>query len=219
MQATDQGSKPCSTGYIVTNKTLEQVPVFACARGEHQNWPLITLVVAADLRLGYALKATKATDFISITLLAIYVLIVALYLAASALRRQRFWCWNTIEDLILLAKNSTPTEDYYHEIKDRTATSATTGSNQKNHISQTETTKEIIEREHPHPLTNTSAGIKCLSTMGLSMKIKADPPPTDDHQESNPDETSVQATRRVQMVFTEEDATRLEPVRPGVAYG
>ena len=176
------------------------------------------LVAAADLRSGYALKASKATDFISITLLAIYLLIVALYLASSALRHQRFSCWNTSEDLLLLAKNSTPTEDYNQETKERTTTSANTSSNQNIHESQSETSEEIIVREHPHPLINTSAGIQCLSTMGLRMKIKADPGSADDRQESNPDENSAQATRRVQMIFTEAEATRLEPVRPGVAY-
>ena len=179
----------------------------------------MVLVVPADLNLGYALKASKATDFIAIVLLAAYVLIVFLYLAASALRHQRFLCWNTIEDLLLLAKNSTPTEDYNNEIKDLMTSSATTDSNSRVDISQSETTKEMIEGEHPHPLTNTSAGIQCLATMSLNMKIKADPEPGNDRQESNADENFVQATRRVQMVFTEQEATRLEPVRPGVAYG
>ena len=177
------------------------------------------LVIAADFQLGYALKASKATDFISIVLLATYVLIVFLYLATSALRHQRFLCWDTIEDLILLAKDSRPTENYNDEIKDLTTSSVTTDSNSRIDISGFETTKEMIEGEHPHPLTNTSAGIKCLATMGLSMKIKADPGPADDRQESNADENNVQATRRVHMVFTEEEAKRLESVRPGVAYG
>ncbi|KAL8799854.1 MAG: hypothetical protein Q9182_005603 [Xanthomendoza sp. 2 TL-2023] len=165
---------------------------------------------------GYANKASKATDFIAIALLTIYVLIVIIYIASTCRDHRTFMCWDTVEELILLAKNSSPNNDR-------------SGHNARADSASNETPIHVIKdrersalQEHRlNPLANTSSGIASLATMNLNMRIRVNHPPSvgsDAIDRSKKQGRSVLPTGDVQMIFTDEEAANMQPVRPGVRY-
>ena len=57
-------------------------------------------------RTGYAYQASSATDYLSIFVLALYVTIVLFHNAGNMISCHSFTCWDSVEDMLLLAKNS-----------------------------------------------------------------------------------------------------------------
>ncbi|KAL8692015.1 MAG: hypothetical protein Q9218_002869 [Villophora microphyllina] len=172
---------------------------------------------------GYAYKASKVTDFISIALLAIYILIVIIYLLVSIWSHQSFFCWGTIEELILLAKSSLPN---HHErsghIGDASASPGDVRTDSANDTSTRNGPKVTFEKPPPDDLAHASSGIRPIGTMGLKMRIRAEPRPTQGSKASQVVEAQKKSARSAglpQMVFTNREAERLQRVCPGVVYG
>ncbi|KAI4193697.1 MAG: hypothetical protein LQ350_008193, partial [Teloschistes chrysophthalmus] len=158
---------------------------------------------------GYAWQASKPTDYISIAALAIYIVIVVIYIVATIIGRQSFSSWASIEELLLLAKNSTPSsyevrqgiEEGTKSEQSSTSTESYCGHGDPHpHASEKPEPTTIRRQRRP---TYTSSGIQSLSTMGLSMKIRADARP---------------AQEQLQLVFTHHEPSTLGPVRPNKAY-
>ena len=152
---------------------------------------------------GYAYKASKATDFVSIAFLAIYVIIVIIYIVATIFCRQSFWSWTTIEELLLLAKNPTSSQERDRPNAKEGTTSTESDSSLGNSCSRAGERRNPLQTCRLDSLAHTSSGIRSLSTMGLSMKIKVD---------------TRQGEEDLQLVFTDHEVTTLEPVRPDNPY-
>ncbi|KAI4234829.1 MAG: hypothetical protein L6R40_006618 [Gallowayella cf. fulva] len=115
--------------------------------------------------IGYAYKASKATDFIAMTFLAIYVLIVIDYLAVTHRDHRSFMCWDTIEELLLLAKNSSPNGNRSSHNPGAGSASIDPSSNEALIHSQKDGDKSVLQEKPQDPLANTSSGIDSLATM------------------------------------------------------
>ena len=140
-----------------------------------------------------------------------------IYLAASARHHRNVLSWNIIEDLLLLAKSSALSVNYNPAI-DRRAIDSGPDPHQGS-INQEESTEEKVKEKYSHPLTLTSSGVLCLTTMGLRLSIIADSQSKANPEKPEGRERHAQATKEVQMVFTEQEAKELELVHPVVAYG
>ena len=55
---------------------------------------------------GYAYEASKPTDYLSIAVLLLYILIAFAHTLRLLVTRRSSVCWDTIEELVLLAKTS-----------------------------------------------------------------------------------------------------------------
>lgn len=152
---------------------------------------------------GYAYQASKATDYISIAVLAIYVVVVILHVAATGVDRRSFSSWASIEELLLLAKNSMPSNNTDRLNAKANISPLESGSSLADHDSQASEREYPCRIDPPDGLANTSSGIRSLSTMRLRMRIRAD---------------TGQREERLQMVFTDEEAAPLKPVRLRKAY-
>ncbi|KAL8686910.1 MAG: hypothetical protein Q9224_005305 [Gallowayella concinna] len=195
------------------------------AASEMDQWTALDFKGFTTGSFRYAYKASKATDFIAIALLAIYVLIVTVYIATTARDHLTFMCWDTIEELILLARNSSP-NNFRSSHNDAGANSAPNDSSSTealmHHLQKDEGTG-VLQEHQQDPLANTSSGIACLATMNLCMRIRVNHLPSvvgqDAIEKSKKDRRSLPPTGKIQMIFTDEEATRMQPVRPGNMYG
>ena len=173
-------------------------------------------------RTGYAYQASSATDYLSISVLALYVAIVLFHIASSMVSHRSFACWDTVEEMLLLAKNSQPS------FIDRFATregSASCGESarQSDESSKSQDAEKATPATQISPLANTSSGIRTFSTMELKLRIKA--MPSLDRTAAGDDSSlatqydKVTATEEVQLVVEDDELPSLESVAPGRAYG
>ena len=156
---------------------------------------------------GYTYKATKVTDFVAIFMFAIYIVIVVIHIVATSFGGQSFSSWSSIEELVLLAKNSTPSHDT--DLPDAKEGTTPAVSSDSSGVEDTRS-QGLKRREDParsdqlNPLlAHTSSGIRSLRTMRLRMKIKTD---TRSREET------------LQMVFTDGEADPFKPVSPDKPY-
>ena len=161
-------------------------------------------------RTGYTYQASKATDYLSISVLALYVAVVVFHVVSSIISRRSFTCWDTMEEMVLLAKSSQPSF-FKHP----------TGSidrsvNQNGEPRATE--KEITRTTKIDPLANTSSGIRTFSTMELRLRIKA-MPSAGDHPYLASEGDKITTTEEVQLVVGDDEPLSMESVVPGKAYG
>ncbi|KAL9588154.1 MAG: hypothetical protein Q9203_003026 [Teloschistes exilis] len=173
---------------------------------ELRNW---TPLRFRAMTQGYAWQACRPTDDISIAVLAIYIAIVVIYIVVTIFGRQSFSSWASIEELLLLAKNSTSNSHGDRPDAEKGTISEESTASTGSHSSPGSPRSQVSERQDPiairqqHRPAYTSSGIQSLSTMSLSMKIRTDARPEQEE---------------LQLVFTDDEASKLGPVRPNQAY-
>ena len=174
---------------------------------------------------GYAYQASKATDYLSISVLILYVTVVLFHVVSSLISRRSFTCWDTIEEMVLLAKNSQPS--FNHPINKSIGRSVTSGrttfqggfAHQSNQNGKPRATEEGVTRATKiDPLANTSSGICSFSTMELRLRIKA-MPSAGDHSHLAKEDDHIITTEEVQLIVGDDELPSMESVVPGQAYG
>ena len=179
-------------------------------------------------RTGYAYQASRATDYMSISVLALYVAIVLFHITCIVISRRSFACWDTVEEMLLLAKNSQPSFNYPTDSINQSTPSRGTAF-------PGESARQSIENSEPRsaekptsvtkisPLANTSAGIRTFSTMELRLRIKATPPlyhtAAGDHSSLPREDDTITATEEVQLIVEDDELPSMKSVAPGQAYG
>ena len=173
-------------------------------------------------RTGYTYQASRATDYLSISVLALYVAIVLFHIASSLISHRSFACWDTAEELLLLAKNSQPS---FIDCPDTSRGTAIPGefARQSSENSNPGATEKGISATNISPLANTSSGIRSFSTMELRLRIKAMPPlnHTAASDQSSPakKDDKITETEEVQLIVEDDELLSMEKVAPGRAYG
>ncbi|KAL9611669.1 MAG: hypothetical protein Q9167_003698 [Letrouitia subvulpina] len=182
-------------------------------------------------RTGYAYQASRATDYLSISVLALYVTIVLFHITSSLISRRSFACWDTAEEMLLLAKNSQPTFNHPTGSIDHPGTSRGTTSTalagefarQSSENSKPWSTEKVTLATKISPLTNTSCGIRSFSTMELRLRIKAMPSlyhtAASDHSSLAKKDDKITETEEAQLIVEDDELPSMESVAPGRAYG
>ena len=176
-------------------------------------------------RTGYTYQASKATDYLSISVLALYVAIVLFHVVSSIISRRSFTCWDTIEEMVLLAKNSQPsffkhpTDSIDRSVPSEGTTFSAGFAHPSNQNGEPRLTKEeSTPATKIDPLANTSSGICTFSTMELRLRIKA-MPSAGDHSHLASEGDKITTTEEVQLVVGDDMPLSMEIVVPGQAYG
>ena len=179
-------------------------------------------------RTGYAYQASSATDYLSISVLALYVAIVLCHIVSSVISRRSFACWDTAEEMLLLAKNSQPSFNHPTDSINRSATSRGTAFPEDSaHQSTRKSKSRGIEKVTPatkiSPLANTSSGIRSFSTMKLRLRIKAMPAlhrtAASDQSSLAKEDDKIATTEEVQLIVEDDELPSMESVVPERAYG
>ena len=162
--------------------------------------------------------ASGPTDYISIAILSLYVIVVLVHVFSSMWHKRSFSCWDTIEELLLLAKASEPSPP--------PATKKTIAPNSPISQSSEETLRQAdagdTTTQPIEALANTSSGIQCLSTYGLRAYIRAVPNrfrAVAAGSSSPSIKTLAASHEEVQLVIGEAEAQSLDSVQPNRAYG
>ena len=179
-------------------------------------------------RTGYAYQASSATDYLSISVLALYVAIVLCHVVSSVISRRSFAYWDTAEEMLLLAKNSQPSFNDPTDSINRSATSSGTAfpvesARQNNGNSKPRDTEKVTSATKISPLANTSSGIHSFSTMKLRLRIKAMPSL---HRTAASGQSSlakkddkITTTEEVQLIVEDDELPSMESLVPERAYG
>ena len=166
-------------------------------------------------RTGYGYQASTATDYLSISVLALYVVIVLIYITSSTISRRSFACWDTVEEMLLLAKNSQPSFNHPTGSIDSSATSSKSSRQWEN--------EKATSATKPSALANTSSGIRNFSTMELRLRIKAIPSldrgAAGDDSSLAMEDDRITGTEEVQLIVEDDELPSMESVEPGRAYG
>ena len=179
-------------------------------------------------RTGYAYQASSATDYISISVLALYVAVVLCHIVSSITARRSFACWDTAEEILLLAKNSQPSFNDKFDSINRSATSMGTAppvisTRQSNRNSKSRDTEMKTPASKISPLANTSSGIRSFSTMKLRLRIKAMPSlhrtAASDQSSLAKEDDKITTTEEVQLIVEDDELPSMESVVPERAYG
>ena len=179
-------------------------------------------------RTGYVYQASGATDCLSISVHALYVAIVVFHNASSMISRRSFAGWDTVEEMLLLAKNSQPSFNHPTGSIDRPATSRGTAlpiesAHQSSENSKPRGTEKVTPATKISPLANTSSGIRSFSTMELSLRIKAMPSlyhtAASDHFSLAEKDDKIRETEDVQLIVEDDELPSMESVVSGRAYG
>ena len=179
-------------------------------------------------RTGYAYQASSTTDFLSIFVLALYVAIVLCHVVSSVISRRSFAGWDTLEEMLLLAKNSQPSFNHPTDSIDRSATSSGTAfpvesTSQSSRNSRPRDTEKVTPATKTSPLANTSSGIHSFSTMELRLRIKAMPSllrtSASDHSSLAKENDKIVTTEEVQLIVEDDELPSMESVVAERAYG
>ena len=180
-------------------------------------------------RTGYAYQASSATDYLSITVLALYIAIVLCHIMHKGISRRSFTCWATEEEMLLLAKNSQPSFTYPTDSINRSGMSRATttpveSTRQSNRKNESRDTQKVTPAPKINPLANTSSGIRSLSTMKLRLRIKAMPPlprtaAARDHSSLAKEVNKIITTEEVQLIVEDDELPSMESLAPERAYG
>ena len=174
---------------------------------------------------GYTYQASKATDYLSISVLTLYAAVVLFHVVSSLISRRSFTCWDTIEEMVLLAKNSQPSFVHPNSTNHRSVSSGATTpsgrsaqpSNQNDKPQAAEEIEKAIPATTIDPLANTSSGICTFSTMELRLRIKA--LPSIDHSHLAKEDDKIITTEEVQLVVGDDELPSMQSLVPGQAYG
>ena len=190
-------------------------------------------------QLGYAYKAARPTDFLSIAILLLYILIVVTHIFCLLVTRRSTTCWNTIEELFLLAKSSAPSyarspytliDEQEHQA-DRPVNNvprSPSGSPQSSNSTISQQSGEASYSIPPTALDNTSAGIQSFKTMGLRTRIRALCQQRSPSKGMGIDEVelgtlgrNIEGGEEIQLLIEGDDACNDDFTRPreGVEYG
>ncbi|KAL8831134.1 MAG: hypothetical protein Q9191_001028 [Dirinaria sp. TL-2023a] len=177
---------------------------------------------------GYAYQASSATDYLSISVLGLYVVIVLSHIVSSTISRRSFACWDTFEEMLLLAKNSQPSFNCQTGFIDQNATSRdsafqSASACRSSGNSKQRNTEKATPATEVSPLANTSSGIQSFSTMKLRLRIRAMPTlshtAASDHSSLAKEHDKIIATEEVQLIVEDDEPSSMENLIPGRAYG
>ncbi|KAL6714558.1 hypothetical protein ACLMJK_007983 [Lecanora helva] len=184
-------------------------------------------------RTGYAYKASSVTDCLSLSVLTLYVVIILLYIASRIESGHGFSCWDTIEEMVLLAKNSQPTFSSAHGSMNYATASKLTvpseaptfGSSTRQGIGNRKI-QDVEKNGHASkvtPLANTSSGIRSLSTMQLRLRIKAmlshSRLASNDHSAPTKSNDQIITTEDVQLIVGDDEPPYMKAITPESVYG
>ena len=176
-------------------------------------------------RTGYGYQASSATDYLSISVLALYVAMVLFHIVSSMISCRSFACWDTVEEMLLLTKNSQPSFSHPSGSIERSATNrgAEESAPQSNGNSKPRDTEKATTATKSSPLANTSSGIRNFSTMELRLRIRAMPQlsrhAARDHPSLAKEDDEIMATEELQLIVEDDEPSSMEDVAPGRAYG
>ncbi|KAL8950884.1 MAG: hypothetical protein Q9222_003101 [Ikaeria aurantiellina] len=110
------------------------------------------------------------------------------------------------------AKSSTPHPDYVNSTTDRSpASNGSSPSGTRNLRNKVRACEKSTDERGVHPGMRTGSGIRSFAMMGLNMRIRAISTP-------NPGSGDSRQQSQAQMLFTDQEASKLQPIVPGVAY-
>ena len=179
-------------------------------------------------RTGYAYQASSATDYLSMSALALYVAVVLFHIVSSVITRRSFACWDTAEEMLLLAKDSQPhfkqpTRSIDPPSTDSNIASLGESTQQSKEKSEPQDLEKATSGQNISPLANTSSGIHSFSTMELRLRIKALPSlhrtAGSEHSSLPAKDDRIIATEELQLTVEDDEVPSMESVTPGRPYG
>ncbi|KAL9620479.1 MAG: hypothetical protein Q9160_004948, partial [Pyrenula sp. 1 TL-2023] len=182
-----------------------------------------TLLKFQGLTTGYAYKASRPTDYLSLAILALYVVIALLHTIFCHLSHRTFSRWNNIEELTLLAKKSKPMIGAVERAANPDNPSCALSLDGNDQSSRLDRQKEAKSKggNDNHVAADNHLSISCLSAMGLRRRIRSIPQlgRSSENDASKHKETSFENNpKRLQLLLGDDDGKKSDAIRPGVAY-
>ncbi|KAL9108327.1 MAG: hypothetical protein Q9227_006926 [Pyrenula ochraceoflavens] len=169
-----------------------------------------TPLIFRGFTTGYAYKASRPTDYLSIAILTLYVIIALLHTLFCQVTCRTFSTCDSIESLILLAKRSEPVIGVNTSATRRSSQSPASSPGETDQVSRVDWQSKAEEREDKHSgvAVNARSGLNGLSAMSLRMRIKSMPKQAKDsgHGLSTAEQADVEnAQEGVQLLLGDQE--------------
>lgn len=155
-------------------------------------------------------------------------MIALLHTIFCLVTHRTFLCWDSIEELILLAKASEPVFDTNKSTGSQINTSSASSVSESDQISCVDWQRETESKggnnsNNNFAVANTSSGIYSLSTMSLRLRIKSvpkEPIKSSETTLTKAEESGLgNAREELQLLLGDYEGQGLDTIRAGVAYG